>query len=246
MIRACVWLLMALAVSSDARAEDVIYKCAREGGTVVFSDKPCAAAKDMQQVTIEPGPLPDITSISALCASELGARLDLTGLDRATLASLPAGQRASVNDALAEYARSGSRPGGRWGRGEDAAVHLCLPTFADEVVEYVATADGKLVQMRGGMVSYRNDPDTPAALLDRCASTWKQCAAVPDAKPDSCVTQVPTCAASEPWKGGRNCCPIECKTAYNTQRAAGVPGDTALMKVLYDNPSCVPGLSNAR
>jgi len=243
MIRICGWLLLALSIGSRlAAAEDVIYKCTRDGGTVTFSDKPCAEPRDMRQITIEPPPLPDITDIRPLCASEMGARLDIQSLDRKTLAAMSGVQRASTQDALAEYARAGSRAGARWGRDERQAVHLCLPTFADEIVEYVATTDGKLVQMRAGMVSYLNDPDTPRALLHRCEDTWNQCIAAPDANPDSCMSQMPTCAASEPWKGGRNCCPLQCKTAYQERREGGVAGKTAFLGALYDNPSCVPGV----
>lgn len=243
MNRVCWWLLLVLAVAcAAASAEDVVYKCSSAGAGLVYSDKPCAAAADMQQIKIEPAPLPDITDVRPLCASETGARLDLAGLDRATLAAMPAGQRASTQQALADYARAGSRAGGRWGRDEEQAVHLCLPTFADEIVEYVATIDGKLVQMRAGMVSYLNDPDTPAALLNRCVDTWRQCVSAADANPDSCMSQMPTCADSEPWKGGRNCCPLQCKNAYQARRADGVAGETAFMAAVYGSPSCVPGV----
>lgn len=243
MIRFCLCMLALLAMSGQARADDVIYKCAGSDGAVVFSDKPCAAAKDMQQVTIAPAALPDITDAAALCASESGARGDIAGLDRSTLAALPQPQRNSINEALAEYARSGSRPGARWGQTADGTVHLCLPTFADEIVEYIAAADGKLVLVRGGVVSYSNDPDTASALLERCAETWRLCTAAPEATPDTCLTRVPTCDREQPWKGGRNCCPIECKMAYSRNRGAGVPGETAFTDALYDYPSCVPGLT---
>ncbi len=247
MTRVCTALMLALTLGSGAvAAEDVIYKCSTPSGGLTFSDKPCAAPKDMQQVKIEPAPLPDITDLAPLCGSEDAARRDLAGLNRVTLDALPAPQRASVNEALADYARSGSRGGARWGRGSAGALHLCLPTFADEIVEYIATADGKLVQVRGGMVSYRNDPDTSAALLRRCAETWKLCTQAPEATADSCITRVPTCASVEPWKGGRNCCPIECKMAYSKRRTAGEPGESAFASVLYDNPSCVPGLNSSR
>lgn len=236
-----VLLLVVILGSSPAVADDV-YKCSSPGGALVYSDKPCAAAKDMQKLTIAPAPLPDIIDTAALCDSESGARGDLSGLDRATLAALPQAQRNSVNQALAEYARNGSRAGARWGQARDGNVHLCLPTFADEMVEYIAAPDGKLVQVRGGVVSYRNDPDTAAALLERCAETWKLCTQAPEATPDSCVTRVPTCDRNEPWKGGRNCCPIECKMAYSRQRAAGEPGEAAFARALYESPSCVPGL----
>lgn len=243
MTRVCGWILLALSLgSSGLAAEDVIYKCARPGGEVAFSDKPCGEAKHMQQIKIEPAPLPDITNVQPLCASEVGARLDIARLDAKVLAAMPVVQRASTQEALAEYARSGSRAGARWGRGEQQAVHLCLPTFADEIVEYVATTDGKLVQMRAGMVSYLNDPDTPRALLNRCADTWKLCLSAPGADPDSCMSQMPTCASSEPWKGGRNCCPLQCKTDYQTRREGGVAGETAFLAALYGNPSCVPGV----
>jgi hypothetical protein len=242
MTRFCFCMLALLALSGTARAEDPIYKCAGNGGAIVYSDKPCAAAKDMQRVTIAPPPLADIIDTAALCGSESGARGDIKGLDRATLAALPHAQRNSVNDALAEYARNGSRAGARWGQTKDGSVHLCLPTFADEMVEYIAATDGKLMQVRGGVVSYRNDPDTAAALLERCAETWKLCNQAPDATADSCVTRVPTCDRNEPWKGGRNCCPIECKMSYSRQRGAGEPGESAFARALYDNPSCIPGL----
>ncbi len=243
MTRFCLCMLALLALSGAARAEDPIYKCAGPGGAIVYSDKPCAAAKDMQRVTLAPPPLADIVDTAALCGSESGARGDIRGLDRSILAALPQAQRNSVNQALAEYARSGSRPGARWGQARDGTVHLCLPTFADEIVEYIAAVDGKLVQVRGGVVSWRNDPDTAAALLDRCAETWKLCTQAPEATPDSCVTRVPTCDRIEPWKGGRNCCPIECKMAYSRRRSAGEPGESAFASAIYDNPSCVPGVT---
>jgi len=238
-----VWLA-ALALSSGGwAAEDTIYRCRDAAGVAVYSDKPCAAAKDMQQISIAPPPLADISDVKPLCASESGARSDLKSLDRGTLAKLTAPQRHSVNEVLADYARDGARSGARWGRGPDQSVHLCLPTFANEIVEYVAVSDGKLIQMRGGMVSYRNDPDTPGALLERCAQTWKQCIEVPDANPDSCVAQIPTCPESEPWKGGRNCCPLQCKTTYHAARVAGVPGSAAFLSALYESPSCIPGIT---
>lgn len=241
MVRFCLCLCM-LALGAHAFAEDVIYKCAGRDGALVFSDKPCAAAKDMSQVKIEPAPLPDIIDATALCQSESAARDDIKGLDRAALAALPPPQRASVNEVLAEHARAGSRPGARWGRGNDGALHLCLPDFADEIVEYIAAADGRLVQVRGGVVSFRNDPDTSAALRNRCAETWKLCMQGPEATPDACLTQVPSCERSEPWKGGRNCCPVECKMDYSRRRSAGQPGDSAFTNALFENPSCVPGL----
>lgn len=224
----------------------LIYKCRSASGADVYSDEPCAAKADMQELKLEPAALPDIADIGPQCDSADGARLDLAELDRATLSALPAGQRQSVNDALADYARWGSREGARWGRGQDGAVHLCLPTFANKIVEFIATADGKLIQVRGGMVAYRNDPDTPAALLERCAQTFNQCLQAPGASADSCVAQVPTCATREPWKGGRNCCPLECKDGYQNRRASGVSGESAFLSALYETPSCVPGLELVR
>lgn len=218
-----------------------IFKCRGSDGSEVYSDKPCGTAADMQQIEIAPAPLPDILDAEPLCASADGARLDLAGLDGNMLAGLPAGQRTSVGEALADYARWGSRAGARWGRGNQGEVHLCLPTFADEIVEFIATADGKLIQVRGGMLSYRNDPDTPSALVERCADTYRQCMAGADASADSCVAQVPTCAASEPWKGGRNCCPLECKQTYERNRKRGASGDAAFLGALYEPPGCVPG-----
>lgn len=235
-------LLLLLGVAGTAIAEDTIYKCKSRDGSDVFSDKPCAAAKDMQQIRIEPARVPDIAEVTPLCASEDGARRALGALNRKLLGSLPKAQRDAVTSVLADYTRKGEHPGARWGRGADDSVHLCLPTFAKEIVEHVATVDGKLVQIRGGMVSYQNDPDTPQALLDRCEQTWRSCTAVEDANPDSCVTQVPTCDQNEPWKGGRNCCPIQCKTAYNERRANGEMGSSAFLGALYGVPSCVPGI----
>jgi hypothetical protein len=247
MTRLRIWFALVLCLLSGAvAAEDTIYRCRSADGADVYSDKPCAAAKDMQRIKIEPGPLPDITDVKALCSSEDGARRELASLNGKVLAGLPQWQRRSVADAMAEYVRGGSRPGARWGRGAQESVHLCLPTFADEIVEYVATTDGKLIQMRGGMVSYLNDPDTPSALLQRCEDTWNQCVAAPDSDPDACVTQIPTCTTNEPWKGGRNCCPLECKTAYNERRSSGLAGTTAFLGSLYDSPSCVPGVARTR
>lgn len=243
----CGWLLLAWSLAgASAMAEEPaaqIYKCRGADGSLVFSDEPCGAADDMQQVEIAPAPLPDIADTLPLCASEDGARLDLARLDRATLSALPASQRANVAEALGDYARWGSRAGARWGRGGDGALHLCLPTFADEIVEFVATADGKLIQIRGGLVSYRNDPDTPAALLARCADTYRACMAGPAAAADSCVAQVPTCDTVQPWRGGRNCCPLECKNHYQQRRARGFSGEGAFLAALYGAPSCVPGLN---
>ena len=117
MTRVCGWILLALSIgSSGVAAEDVIYKCVRPGGEVAFSDKPCAEAKNMQQIKVEPAPLPDITDVQPLCASELGARLDIASLDAKVLAAMPVAQRASSQEALAEYARSGSRAGARGSR----------------------------------------------------------------------------------------------------------------------------------
>ncbi|GMU44138.1 MAG: hypothetical protein DYH17_00375 [Xanthomonadales bacterium PRO6] len=219
-----------------------IYKCRGPDGADVYSDKPCGSTADMQRIPIAPAPLPDIAEVRALCASEQGARRELAALDRDVLAGLPAGQRRGIADALADYARWGSRAGARWGRGEQGTVHLCLPTFANEMVEFIATPDGKLVQLRGGMLSYRNDPDTPAALLERCADTFRQCLANAESSADSCVAQLPTCDAGEPWKGGRNCCPRECKDAYAQRRKRGATSDTAFLGLLYATPSCMPGL----
>ena len=244
MIRIDVGLLFVLlSLGGQVLAEDTIYKCRSSDGSDIYSDKPCAAAKDMQQIRIQPANVPDIADVDAICASEDGARRALGALNRKELGSLPRAQRDAVTGVLADYTRKGQHPGARWGRGRDASVHLCLPNFSKEVIEYVATVDGKLVQLRGGMVSYLNDPDTPSALLDRCEQTWRQCTAVADADPDSCITQVPTCDQNEPWKGGRNCCPVQCKTAYNERRAAGELGSSAFLGALYGVPSCVPGVS---
>lgn len=244
MMRLKIGLLIGLlSVCGLAAAEDTIYKCRSVDGSDVYSDKPCAAAKDMQQIRIEPARVPDIANVAALCASEDGARRELAALNGKTLGALPRAQRDAVTGVLADYTRSGVHPGARWGRGSAETVHLCLPTAASDMIEYVATVDGKMIKIRGGMVSYLNDPDTPAALLDRCEQTWHQCISVENANPDSCMAQVPTCTSSEPWKGGRNCCPIQCKTAYSERRAAGEPGSTAFLGALYGAPSCVPGLT---
>ena len=89
MTRLGFWLSLALCtLSGVVCAEDVIYKCKSPAGSDVYSDKPCAAAKDMQQITIAPAPLPDIADLTALCATEDGARLDLARLDRDTVAAL--------------------------------------------------------------------------------------------------------------------------------------------------------------
>lgn len=241
----CGWLLLAWSLTgASAMAEEPaaqIYKCRGGDGSLVFSDEPCGAAADMQRVEIAPAPLPDISDTRPLCASEDGARLDIGSLDQGTLGALPAIQRTSIGEALSDYARWGSRAGARWGRGADGALHLCLPTHADEIVEFIATSDGKLIQVRGGVVSWRNDPDTPAALQERCADTYRLCMAGSEAAPDSCVAQIPTCAAVEPWKGGRNCCPVACKEAYERNRKRGVTGDAAFLTALYEPPGCIAG-----
>ncbi len=117
----------------------MIYKCRTAAGAEVYSDKPCGAKADMQELTIKPAPLPDIAEIGPLCDSEDGARLDLAGLDRATLSTLPAGQRQSVNDALSDYARWGSREGARWGRGcEDIKDPCSLFVGGQQMADFVS------------------------------------------------------------------------------------------------------------
>lgn len=234
---------LAFVPAGTLAAEEAIYKCQDSSGTVVFSDKPCGAAQDMQRISLDV----DAQAAQAgaatvgLCQQENEARADLATLDQ-ELGALPSSQRRLVRQVLTEYRAGPAGSGPRWGRAGDQAIHLCLPTVAGEMVEHIATTQGKLLQLKGGLLSYRNDAQTPQALRERCREVWTQCLLVQTEDDSECLTQVATCPAREPWEGGRNCCPLECKEQYRARRSRGEASASILMSILDDSPSCVPGL----
>ncbi len=60
---------------------------------------------------------------------------------------------------------------------------------------------------------------------------------------DDCFRSAPTCQSAEPWKEDEVCCPDACFDDYAKLRVDGEDAVSAVRTVLFQDGSCVPGLS---
>lgn len=87
-------------------------------------------------------------------------------------------------------------------------------------------------------------PATPDAITarDRCATLVSNCFEPNVRSIDACMLSAPHCGTAQPWTESSPCCAEACWTAYATLRTAGVDPLSASLSVLYDSPSCMPGV----
>ncbi len=227
----------------QAQPPATIYKCVDGDGTTVYSDEPCGAANQMQELTLATEPVAAQAPAAAQCAEahddwqsgllDAQQAKDLTPLQRQALAH-PQARPASKGQAATAQ---------RWRRDSAGAIHACFSAAGSGAsIEIVAASDGRLIEFRRGIGTLLNDPRTPLALRERCRTNFDSCLAVGAKSADQCVVEAPTCGGAEPWSSGAECCPLACKSVYRQLRDRDVPGNVAFARALDGTPSCIPGI----
>lgn len=87
----------------------------------------------------------------------------------------------------------------------------------------------------------RQTPDALSAR-DRCANVVTHCFEPGVRSLDACMLSAPRCGTAQPWTESGACCAEACWTSYAALRTAGVDPLTATLDVLYNRPSCMPGV----
>jgi hypothetical protein len=131
-------------------------------------------------------------------------------------------------------------------------IHVCIPARGDTVpgTEYIVETEGRLFARRGNATQFLNDPEHPMMARTACTGLILRC--VQSGHPgqttgqaiDRCVTSTKVCpqGSAAATASAAPCCPAICQKRYQEERQRGTNAGDALRRVLYDEPSCVPGV----
>jgi hypothetical protein len=129
---------------------------------------------------------------------------------------------------------------------QNQRIHVCLPARSDAVpeTEYVVETDGRLFERSGNKTKFLNDPEQPMNARTACTGLIIRCFEAGPARDalDKCVTSARVCPQGAATASTAPCCPETCRKRYQEERQRGTNAGDALMRVFYDEPSCVPGV----
>ena len=261
-------MLLGVLVPALALAQGTtLYKCTTATGTLIYSDRACAADGSAQAAPADANPaqaivrqeivhqrkldpaasdFPSAATITRRCEAPTGTPMTID----AALRVLPERQRAAFEGMTRQLVLGGlKRPDL-----DASTLHLdarqtlvwCLPQ-GQRLRAYLVESNGRIVELtRSGKVKSRNDANDPITLAGRCGDLVTTCFApgVSGHSLDQCFAAAPACPAGS-LDPAASCCPQACKDAYRRARDSGTDPLTASMKVLYgdrDNAStCVSG-----
>jgi hypothetical protein len=105
--------------------------------------------------------------------------------------------------------------------------------------------NGNLLAFTTSGINLEINPEKKDALtaLGGCAEWISGCFEPGSRSLDDCVRSSPECATNTPWDESEWCCPLDCKQGYYTLRWDDVEDYVAVTQVLFEDGSCMPGLT---
>lgn len=119
---------------------------------------------------------------------------------------------------------------------KDKRIHICLAELRPEggKREIVVDVEGHIFKQQGNKIKFLNDPNDPWAVRDRCSASINTCIEKQISREG--VSRIDQCVATT------QDCPELCRKRYKEARERRIDPMTAVSQILYEPPSCVPGM----
>jgi hypothetical protein len=128
-------------------------------------------------------------------------------------------------------------------------IHVCIPAHGDAVPgqEIIVKTNGDWFERSSNETTFLSDPERPMNALVDCYGLIIGCfEAGPHGNAlDQCVTSAKVCPKGAATASDAPCCPEMCRKRYQEERQRGTDDRDALRRVLFNEPSCVPGVDKS-